>query len=1345
MLLFLLPGNSISGPSDNQEENNQSSSTSDSTSTRSSGGLILIGPNQTQFGRFGELISYNVTITNNQTIIDYIDITTSSGPSDWAVTLFYSDGITILKDSAEDNDGIPDTGLMAPLDTFEFVVKVTVPVTQAFNEPEVTIVTALSSLSSDPVPINCKLVTKAYPNLDLTKSVDPVTIYEKAAGVHGFNTRARVTLNVKGGGTPIISERFHDVVFLIDNTGSMATNDPFNFRHRAANGYVDNMTFPDQGSVVTFHGSSAFPQGYAWLARGPPSSSEEHLSTNYARLKDNINWTGWPANIGGRTNILRAIQVGNNELINYGNPDHVWFSILLTDGYDSGNFVPGDRDNAIRNAAQTAANNGIIIFTIGLGSTTNVLLLQDIATTTGGQYYAAANAEDLMDIYKQIQYNVNDIAGKDPNPNDDESMVSDVLPDYIEYVQGSFRIEPGSIATDPNPSKIVNYPTNSTFHWDVNEILINQSWLVSYEITSTKVGWVPVSIYPDSHITYSDWTGIPKYKLAFPEVWIEVLPTPWPDVLPSNVSVNGVPYKGTEDIQVLRGDTLTISSAIINDGTAQTWIYANEFHIGFFDTTVTGPQSPFYASLVKDLDIKEVSNVFEIAWEAPQTLGRYKISIIADYQELLPEGEFGEFNNVVNLTFNVTFTPVTDLIPVSLKIDHKLIQDPASEIVEVEIGQQKSIQIQVENFGNVNTNYYALEFFVSLYNKSDPENIIGTGTLDSVNANTRSAILEFNWLAPDEMQTVELEIEVDSTNIIPEGDYGELNNKISFTMNVIKNLFIDLKPELLKINDESKDLTGVIDGNYRYSYDLVIGQLAVIEFQIYSDANERSSYFNPDFLMIMYNHSDTGGGFFYRENVKEIQPESISPIYNAKWRAPLQEGQYIIGIRIDHFDVIEEYGDGEKNNFIRISMNVFDLIEPPEPELEINEFRNDALITWDSAEGAELYQIFGGPKPGELDLENPLAESDLNSWRHLGALFDYKEYYYCIIALDEHGWAGPTSSIIGFYTKQFQRGYNSFSLPLEPFYDHKVSWYVDNMLELDYETIFYYDEYQQKWLGHPKFYPSKIDNFEMKMGKSYTLLSGRDFDFTFTGRPEALLRFVSGIPDDEWLGGAVSDKLYRNGLKLSVRESGVMLEWYKPVDTGDGGSELEYFEVYRQTKRGAIKVSTSGSAANIESTLEQLTTTRLTRFIDSGANKYIKSNIGSSEGMINEPVDETSNLFGYTSEHRELHYLVIPVDELGRRGGSTYGRSISIMELRNGLNTYGITFIDTALSDVDNNIKEIGINDADTLYYFNNDHNRWIGHPRYLPYVRDNPEMKQGEGYLIFILTEYPRFVYRIT
>lgn len=113
-----------------------------------------------------------------------------------------------------------------------------------------------------------------------------------------------------------------------------------------------------------------------------------------------------------------------------GDPDHIPIVILLTDGQGSYSH----------SLTQRAADAGVTIFTIGLGTSVDGTLLRAIADGTGGQYFNVANASDLPDVFRRLGDGEGG-AGTDTD--------GDGLPDQMEL--DGIRLGTGRlITTDPN-------------------------------------------------------------------------------------------------------------------------------------------------------------------------------------------------------------------------------------------------------------------------------------------------------------------------------------------------------------------------------------------------------------------------------------------------------------------------------------------------------------------------------------------------------------------------------------------------------------------------------------------------------------------------------------------------------------------------------------------------------------------------------------------------------------------------------------------------------------------------------------------------------------------------------
>src|SRR5439155_995922 len=163
----------------------------------------------------------------------------------------------------------------------------------------------------------------------------------------------------------------------------------------AAKEYIGRLTRPDRVASVDF-------DSVARLTRTNVGGPAHHLFSAYNNgIPD---YTDAQADLdtidqAGSTNFGAARFVANNELISFGIRSHAWAIILLTDGDNTccPNKAGGDAQARLE-AARAKANN-ITVFTIGLGPGADGVLLQEIATTTGGTYYAAPNAESIRFIY----------------------------------------------------------------------------------------------------------------------------------------------------------------------------------------------------------------------------------------------------------------------------------------------------------------------------------------------------------------------------------------------------------------------------------------------------------------------------------------------------------------------------------------------------------------------------------------------------------------------------------------------------------------------------------------------------------------------------------------------------------------------------------------------------------------------------------------------------------------------------------------------------------------------------------------------------------------------------------
>ncbi|GEM_PF-5776913 len=172
-----------------------------------------------------------------------------------------------------------------------------------------------------------------------------------------------------------------------------------------------------QAAASTFLGLLDNTQTQAGLIDFNTSAAlQQPLTTNLSDVNNSL----YLLRAGGYTNMGFGFTVSNEELQSpRARPAAAHIIILLTDGRPTirrnGNIcsagVPGPQNECFdyaREEATAAKNNGIQIYTIGLGISSDEnaqLLLTEIATNPDN-YYPAPNATDLQGIYSELAENL---------------------------------------------------------------------------------------------------------------------------------------------------------------------------------------------------------------------------------------------------------------------------------------------------------------------------------------------------------------------------------------------------------------------------------------------------------------------------------------------------------------------------------------------------------------------------------------------------------------------------------------------------------------------------------------------------------------------------------------------------------------------------------------------------------------------------------------------------------------------------------------------------------------------------------------------------------------------------
>ena len=201
--------------------------------------------------------------------------------------------------------------------------------------------------------------------------------------------------------------------------------------------------------------------------------------------------------------------------------------VMLADGDYNGDD-PTDRDGYVN----TLEHKGVTVHTIGF--TTSNSTLQQIATTTGGKYYTADNADQLVSAFNQIADSLT-------------AMVEDDMGDDVEVV-GSPSATNGT-ATVTSEGKLVWNPEDGKLSSGQTAIITYTVKLTGDKEDGLQVGDNHVDLNGNAVLTYKVGSGSTKH-LEFP------LPTDTVEVgqLTTEVMLDGV----EDDSRTAKGDKVII-------------------------------------------------------------------------------------------------------------------------------------------------------------------------------------------------------------------------------------------------------------------------------------------------------------------------------------------------------------------------------------------------------------------------------------------------------------------------------------------------------------------------------------------------------------------------------------------------------------------------------------------------------------------------------------------------------------------------------------------------------------------------------------------------------------------
>ncbi|UCF07304.1 MAG: VWA domain-containing protein, partial [Thermoplasmata archaeon] len=458
----------------------------------------------TLYGNISDVIQFNLTVTNKQSLNDTVLISNST-VNGYTVEIFDETATSQITDIfVPTGSSVNITVMVTPLSSF---------MDPSFYWDKITII--IQSENNTMFWDSGILTVYITPFIWPRKYALPNEIYLNGTGHDEIST---IVLNLAGMGYVTESIQWSDVIFCVDTSGSMSLEAIASIK-KGLTGFVDGMRGGDFGAVVVFSDNAALMNP---------------LTGNHTQLKEDIAAIPGP---NGLTNMVKGLNISINELLgnetpgNFVNKTNNKVIILLSDGSPT---TGGGYDEVLAEADIAAANN-ITIYTIGLELLNDSLaedLLKEIANKTGGQYLYADSPDVIPEIYWHIAGFINsDIAGRDTDIYDAVPMVRDVLPPWIDLVEGSFSKDPD-----------VNYINETGYRileWNISAIRIDENWEVMFQIKSNEIGWVRSNDLNTSRVYYRNCYDNDIFVL-FPESLLHVLPPPpQPPTLYIDVSPNG--------------------------------------------------------------------------------------------------------------------------------------------------------------------------------------------------------------------------------------------------------------------------------------------------------------------------------------------------------------------------------------------------------------------------------------------------------------------------------------------------------------------------------------------------------------------------------------------------------------------------------------------------------------------------------------------------------------------------------------------------------------------------------------------------------------------------------------
>jgi len=192
--------------------------------------------------------------------------------------------------------------------------------------------------------------------------------------------------------TPAVgAQSSRDIVLLLDNSGSMRTNDPSHLTHEAVSEFLLGLSDDTRVAVLTFDDQARLVEPLTPVN----DANRDGLLASLSQVDFSGQYTDSPA----------AMERGIYELRHAGRTEADKLIIIVTDGIvDTGDRARDlDKTRWLReDLAAEAVEAGIRIFGIAFTDAADFRLLQTLARRTGGEYFRVYQAADLPGVFQEI-------------------------------------------------------------------------------------------------------------------------------------------------------------------------------------------------------------------------------------------------------------------------------------------------------------------------------------------------------------------------------------------------------------------------------------------------------------------------------------------------------------------------------------------------------------------------------------------------------------------------------------------------------------------------------------------------------------------------------------------------------------------------------------------------------------------------------------------------------------------------------------------------------------------------------------------------------------------------------